>query len=241
MANRTFKVPEGMVIERDMDIPMDDGLVLKADVYRPDTRAPVPVIMTMGPYGKGVMYQDHYKPMWDWLVGKHPDILGRSTRSFLTWETVDPEIWVPWGYAMVRVDSRGAGRSPGYLDIFSSRETRDFYHCIEWAGTRPWSNGKVGLNGISYYAINQWHVAALQPPHLTAMVPWEGAADPPRRHPVEQVHGGVVSASGGGGAAWKPQRAVGSLDERTLDGAQGTVREGAPGQPMRQPHQCARA
>jgi uncharacterized protein len=89
---RRVKVPQGMVIERDVDIPMDDGLVLKADVYRPEAKGPVPVIMTMGPYGKGVMYQDHYKPMWDWLAGKHPDILRSSTRSFLTWETVDPEI-----------------------------------------------------------------------------------------------------------------------------------------------------
>ena len=187
---RRFKIPQGTIIQRDVDVPMDDGLVLKADVYRPDTKDGVPVIMTMGPYGKGVMYQDHYKPMWDWLVGKHPDILAGSTRSFLTWETVDPEIWVPWGYAVVRVDSRGAGRSPGYLDIFSPRETQDFYHCIEWAGTQPWSNGKVGLNGISYYAINQWHVAALQPPHLTAMVPWEGAADAYRDW---YRHGGILS------------------------------------------------
>ncbi|MFQ5520068.1 MAG: CocE/NonD family hydrolase, partial [Candidatus Methylomirabilia bacterium] len=77
----------------------------------------------------------------------------------------------------VRVDSRGCGRSPGYIDHFSPRETKDFYNCIEWAGTRPWSNGKVGLNGISYYAINQWHVASLQPSHLAAMCIWEGAAD----------------------------------------------------------------
>src|SRR5471032_2770042 len=61
--------------------------------------------------------------------------------------------------------------------IFSPRETRDFYRCIEWAGVQPWSNGRVGLNGVSYYAINQWHVASLQPPHLAAMCIWEGAAD----------------------------------------------------------------
>ena len=158
-----------MVIERDLQVTMDDGLVLRADVYRPKTDAPVPVIMTLGPYGKGVMYQDHYKAMWDWLIAQHPDLLPGSTRSFMAWETVDPEIWVPWGYAVVRVDSRGACRSPGMLDIFSPRETLDYYHAIEWAGTRPWSNGKVGLNGISYYAINQWHVAQLQPPHLTAI------------------------------------------------------------------------
>jgi hypothetical protein len=146
--------------------------------------------MTSGPYGKGVKYQEHYKLMWDWLVEQHPDILAGSTRSFLAWETVDPEIWVPWGYAVIRVDSRGAARSPGYLDIFSPRETRDYYHAIEWAGTQPWSNSKVGLNGISYYAINQWHVAALQPPHLSAMVPWEGAADMYRDW---YRHGGILS------------------------------------------------
>lgn len=179
-----------MIIERDLPVPMDDGLVLRADVYRPDTNEPVPVIMTHGPYGKGVMYQEHYKTMWDWLVGQHPDLLPGSNRSYLTWETVDPETWVPWDYAVVRVDSRGAGRSPGYLDIFSPRETLDYYHAIEWAGMRPWSNGRVGLNGISYYAINQWHVAALQPPHLTAMVPWEGAADSYRDW---YRHGGILS------------------------------------------------
>lgn len=181
---------QNMIIERDVPIAMDDGLVLRADIYRPKTTAPVPVVMTHGPYGKGVMYQEHYKLMWDWLVEQHPDILPGSTRSFLTWETVDPEIWVPWGYAVVRVDSRGACRSPGYLDILSAREALDYYHAIEWAGTRPWCNGKVGLNGISYYAINQWHVAQLQPPHLTAMIPWEGAADVYRDF---ARHGGILS------------------------------------------------
>jgi putative CocE/NonD family hydrolase len=75
------------------------------------------------------------------------------------------------------VDSRGAGRSRGYLDIFSPQETLDYSECIEWAGTQPWSNGKVGLLGISYYAMNQWQVAALRPPHLVAICPWEGASD----------------------------------------------------------------
>ena len=154
----------GPLIEKDVSVPMRDGVVLKADVYRPEAGRPVPVLMTMGPYGKGVMYQDHYKPMWDWLVGKHPDILPGSTRSFLTWETVDPEIWVPWGYAVVRVDSRGAGRSPGFLDHNNARENRDFYNCIEWAAAQPWCSGKVGLNGISYYASSQWRAAALHLP-----------------------------------------------------------------------------
>ena len=97
---------------------------------------------------------------------------------------------MPEGYACVRVDSRGAGRSPGFIDPFSPRETKDFYHCIEWAGVQPWSNGKVGLNGISYFGTNQWHVASLQPPHLAAICIWEGTADWYRDM---THHGGIVS------------------------------------------------
>src|SRR5919202_1145113 len=89
----------------------------------------------------------------------------------------------------MRIDSRGAGRSPGYIDHFSPRETQDFYQCIEWAGKQRWSSGKVGLNGISYYGINQWHVASLQPPRLAAMCIWEGAADWYRDM---THHGGIV-------------------------------------------------
>ena len=84
---------------------------------------------------------------------------------------------MPEGYVCMRVDSRGCGRSPGRIDLWSPREAKDFYNCIEWAGIQPWSNGKVGLNGISYYAMNQWQVACLQPPHLAAICVWEGAAD----------------------------------------------------------------
>ena len=169
---------------------MDDGVALRADVFRPEGRDPVPVVMTLGPYGKGVRYQDGYRAQWDWLIGAHPDLLEGSSRSYLTWETVDPEIWVSWGYAVVRVDCRGAGRSPGYLDPFSPREVRDYAEAIEWAGTQPWSNGRVGLCGISYYAINQWLVASQQPPHLAAMIPWEGAADAYRD---QARHGGILS------------------------------------------------
>jgi len=90
---------------------------------------------------------------------------------------VDPEKWVPDGYVCIRVDSRGAGRSPGVIDIWSLREAQDLACCIEWAGTQPWSNGKVGLNGISYYGQNQWQTSALRPKHLAGICIWEGAAD----------------------------------------------------------------
>ena len=84
---------------------------------------------------------------------------------------------MPDGYVVIRVDSRGAGRSQGVIDIWSLREAQDLALCVDWAGEQPWSNGKVGLNGISYYAENQWQAAALQPKHLAAICTWEGAAD----------------------------------------------------------------
>ena len=192
-----------MIIERDLPITMDDGVVIRADVYRPKDDKPAPVVMAFGPYGKGVPYRVGYKAQYQWLVTTYPHILPGSTREFLTWETVDPEVWVPWGYACVRIDQRGSGRSPGYMDIFSPREIKDYYNAIEWAGQQAWSTGKVGLNGISYYAINQWLVASLQPPHLTAMIPWEGAAD---NYRDMNRHGGIQSNAFI--EAWYPRQVV---------------------------------
>jgi uncharacterized protein len=181
---------DGMRVEWDVPIEPDDGLVLRADVFRPPDDDPHPVILSYGPYAKGLAFQEGYPDQWRIMVREHPEVERGSSGRYQSWEVVDPERWVPDGYACVRVDSRGAGRSPGVIDPFSARETRDLYECVEWAGTRPWSNGKVGLLGISYYAINQWHVAAQQPPHLAAICPWEGAADWYRDM---THHGGILS------------------------------------------------
>jgi predicted acyl esterase len=177
MTRDTSEARDGMLIQWDVPIAMDDGLVLCADVFRPPADGRYPVILSYGPYAKGLAFQDGYPSAWQRMIAEHPDVAYGSSNKYQNWEVVDPEKWVPDGYACVRVDSRGAGRSPGHLDPFSARETRDFYACVEWAGTQPWSSGKVGLNGVSYYGINQWHVASLQPPHLAAMCVWEGAAD----------------------------------------------------------------
>lgn len=189
------EIRDGMRIEWDVPIEMDDGTVLRADVYRPVEDGRYPVLLTYGPYGKNMPFQVLYADQWRAMISEHPDVAQGSTCAYQNWEVVDPEKWVPDGYVCVRVDSRGAGRSPGHLDIFSPRETKDFSLCIEWAGTQPWSNGKVGLNGISYYAINQWQVAGLQPPHLAAMCAWEGAADAYRDW---HRHGGILSTFTGG-------------------------------------------
>lgn len=177
MTDDKSEVRDGMRIDWDVPIEMDDGLVLRADIYRPDDDAKYPVILSYGPYAKGLAFQDGYPSAWDRMAELHPDVTAGSTNKYQNWELVDPEKWVPDGYVCARIDSRGCGRSPGYIDHFSPRETQDFYDCIEWAGVQPWSDGQVGLNGISYYGINQWQVASRQPPHLAAMCIWEGAAD----------------------------------------------------------------
>jgi predicted acyl esterase len=184
------EVRDGMRIDFDVPITMDDSVVLRADVFRPLHEGKFPVILSYGPYAKNLAFQDGYPSAWQRMVEKHPDVTAGSSNLYQSWEVVDPEKWVPHNYACVRVDSRGAGCSPGFIDHFSPRETKDFYDCIEWAGVQPWSNGKVGLNGISYYGINQWHVASLQPPHLAAMCIWEGAADWYRDM---THHGGILS------------------------------------------------
>jgi predicted acyl esterase len=203
-----------MIVQRDLPVPMDDGLVLRADVFRPDGPGPFPVIMSLGPYGKGLPFSSEwFAARWERLLAGHPEITDGSSCVHMNWETVDPERWIPHGYAVVRVDSRGAGRSPGLLDLLSAREIRDFYLAIEWAGTRSWSNGRIGLCGISYYAINQWLVAASRPPHLAAILPWEGASD---HYRDMSYHGGILS--NGFFERWYPRQVLPMQHGRGTDG-----------------------
>jgi len=190
MTNMKSETRDGMRIDWDAPIAMDDGVVLRADVFRPIAEGKYPIILSYGPYAKGLAFQEGYKGNWARLTKAAPEVLQGSSNKYQNWELVDPEKWVPDGYACVRIDSRGAGRSPGYLDVWSPRETDDLCQCIEWAGTQPWSNGKVGLNGISYYAMNQWTVGALRPPHLAALCIWEGSSDYYREL---CRHGGILS------------------------------------------------
>ncbi|HEY5897320.1 MAG TPA: CocE/NonD family hydrolase [Burkholderiales bacterium] len=178
-----------MKIDWDVPIRMDDGLVLRADVYRPAAEGRYPTLLSYGPYGKGLAFQEGYPTAWEIMARDYPDAVANSSNRYQSWEVVDPEKWVPDGYVCVRVDSRGAGRSPGYLAHNNARETRDIYECVEWAAGQPWSSGKVGMNGISYFASNQWRAAAQKPPHLAAICVWEGWNDAYRE---SARHGGII-------------------------------------------------
>jgi hypothetical protein len=182
------EVRDGMKIEWDIPIPMDDGIVLRADLFRPNDDKKYPVILSYGAFGKGLAFQDGNKSAWDRMVTAFPEVERGSSCKYQVWELVDPEKWVPDGYACLRIDARGAGRSPGFMDPWSPRETKDIYDSIEWAALQDWCDGNVGMNGISYFSMNQWTVAQHKPPSLKAICVWEGAADWYRE---VTYHGGI--------------------------------------------------
>lgn len=153
---------------RDVSIVVRDGTTLIGDVFLPSSPEAAPVILTYGPYGKDIHFADFHPRFYESVDERGPNMV---------WEIPNPDWWTQQGYAVVRVDERGTGKSPGKLDLFSEQEQHDFYDVIEWAGTQPWSTGRVGLLGVSYYAILQWRVAVMRPLHLAAIVPWEAAAD----------------------------------------------------------------
>ena len=162
-------------IDRDVDVPMRDGAKLKADVFRPDDGGKFPALLNLGPYQKDKL----------WV----PDNL-EEKQKYMNWETVKPGMV---GAAGIRLGARRwpwLGQIAGPVRAMVHAEAVDFYDAIEWAAAQPWCNGKVGLTGISYYAINQWFVANLNPPSLKAIMPWEGFADIYRD---ALYHGGIFS------------------------------------------------
>lgn len=189
-AEKTQIVGNGVVFEKNVPIPMSDGSILMANVFRPEAVGNYPVLLSMSIYGKDIHTRDFKPDIWEEMRVLLPRLCETSSCAFHAWEVPDPEVWVPEGYVVIRVDARGSGKSEGKIDPFSPEQIRDFYEAIEWAGTQSWSNGKVGLAGISYYAIMQWAVAAQRPPHLAAIAPWEGANDTYRD---VGRHGGILS------------------------------------------------
>ena len=180
MAKSTLGISQpryDLVVQKDVEIPMRDGARLRADVFRPKSSTRFPVIAGIAAYHKDKV----------WVP---PPDLEEAPNKYMNWETPNPLWWVPRGYTLLRVDTRGSGKSPGQTNPWSPAESRDYYDAIEWAAKQPWSSGRVGTSGVSYFAMVQWLVANLKPPSLKAMIPWEGAADMYRDF---GYHGGLFS------------------------------------------------
>jgi hypothetical protein len=167
-----------MTIEWNVPVPVRDGTLLRLNVFRPVSDVPAPVIMSMHPYGKdgiGARGRNGRRLNFQYHVFPQPDPIRFS--NLTGWEAPDPAFWVSRGYAVVNADQRGAGSSEGRADLLSEQEALDYHDIIEWVAAQPWCTGRVGLDGVSYLAISQYRVAALRPPHLAAICPWEGFSD----------------------------------------------------------------
>jgi predicted acyl esterase len=181
-------IPDILLIEKDVTVTMPDGVRLACNVYRPNKPGRFPVILGMTPYGKDQTppvyspdgsfapdsYANYIQRLYTGGIG-----LGHQKISVLTaFEFADPAFWVPNDYVVVIVDQRGGFKSEGKLPS-AAQGGDDLFHLIEWSASQAWSNSNVGMVGVSALAMNQYDVAGRQPapPHLKAIIPWEGMSD----------------------------------------------------------------
>lgn len=161
---------DGMTIARDVAVPMRDGVKIYGNIFRPqDVEDELPTLMTWSLYGK------HGLKTFD--IFPNSGVPKGAVSKHAVWEGPDPLYWTKRGYAVVNGDSRGSWASEGDLEILSPQTAYDGYDVIDWIASQDWSNGRVGLCGVSYLAIVQWRIAQLYPPHLACINPWEGYTD----------------------------------------------------------------
>lgn len=169
MNHRTYDCGNGIICMQDECITLRDGTKMYADIYRPRTDEPVPVIVSWGPFGKRPS-----EGMDEWkLMGVPP----KTVSSMAKFEAADPAYWCRYGYAVANCDPRGVGHSEGDVSNFGLQDGRDGYDFIEWAAQQDWCNGRVGMFGNSGVGMVQWRIAAEQPPHLACIAVWEGTGD----------------------------------------------------------------
>ncbi|HLS49059.1 MAG TPA: CocE/NonD family hydrolase [Actinomycetaceae bacterium] len=169
-----------VVQEKDIVVPMRDGTRLYADIYRPaGAAADLPVLLAWGPYGKHNT-KDQLFPGSGVDAGMISELTG--------FEAPDPKYWCEHGYALVFIDPRGLYNSEGEARHNGPQEADDIYDTIEWLGAQEWTNGSVGMLGVSYLAGAQFIAGALKPPSLKAISPWECFTDWYREF---AFHGGI--------------------------------------------------
>ena len=184
--NPRREVKDGLTIDYDVTVTLHDGVKIYTDVYRPEgDEGPLPVMLLWSGYGK------HFR----WTPEQRARFTNNAPVSdYAPIEAQDPTTWCPAGYAVVVPDPRGINASEGEVSTWSPAEGDDIHDTIEWIAGQPWSNGKVGMGGASSFAIVQWFAGATRPPHLAALMPYDGMSDLyrevrlPRRHPQRQLH-----------------------------------------------------
>ena len=157
------------MIDDIVQIAARDGTSIGVRVYRPDGAGPFPALFGAAPY----RFDNNKLP---------------ASAQFLWRETGPIEWYVEQGYAYVHMDVRGSGRSGGPFEFLGRGEQNDLCDVIEWIGAQPWSNGKVGGIGQSYFCMVQWFMGALAPPALACIAAHDGLADAYR---AGCYHGGI--------------------------------------------------
>jgi predicted acyl esterase len=145
-----------MFQDEDVTVPMRDGVTLLADVHRPAEPGEYPVLVAASPYPRQIQN-----------LGAPAGFIEAGASDF----------FVPRGYVHVIANCRGTGGSGGTFGFLDGQERRDMHDLVEWAAQQPWSNGKVGMIGISYFAGTQMEAAVERPPHLKAIMPIAGTFD----------------------------------------------------------------
>ncbi|WP_326974884.1 CocE/NonD family hydrolase [Caproicibacter sp. BJN0012] len=167
---RTYQAGPGIICEQDVAVKMRDGVTIYADIYRPsDSAGKVPCIVSWGYFGKRPAEgQDDWK-----LMGVPPQAVSKMAK----FESADPGYWCRYGYAVANVDARGVGNSEGCVNLWGTEDARDGYDFVEWAAAQAWCNGRCTLFGNSGVCMENWKIAAEQPPHLACLAAWEGQSD----------------------------------------------------------------
>lgn len=132
-----------------------DGIALHTEVWLPEGEGPWPTILAMSPYNN----------------------LDRTLDPVGELETDFRDFYVKRGYAVVLTDVRGTGNSEGCMDMMGAKEQQDGYDVVEWIAAQPWSDGKVGMYGVSYVGTTPSAAAIMAPPHLTTIVPVAGVTN----------------------------------------------------------------
>lgn len=158
-SDRSYQKSYGIEVDADVGIRMRDGARLSGRVYRPAAEGHYPVLLAVSPY-------QH-----------ETDAIPHST--LFLWREIGPAAWYveAHGYALVHVDVRGTGRSEGEYGFLDKVEQQDLHEVVEWCAAQPWSNGRVGGYGQSYYCWSQWFMGIMNPPGLKCIAPYDGAVD----------------------------------------------------------------
>lgn len=166
-------------------VTVRDGIRIAVAIYRPTGEGPFPVLFAASPY----RFDNNCLP---------------ATTQFMFRETGPIEFYVGQGYAYAHMDVRGCGRSEGEFEFLGPNEQNDLHDVIEWLGAQPWSNGRVGGIGQSYFCMSQWFMGIANPPSLACLGAYDGLNDPYR----DSVYSGGLLSNFFPSVWWNQNRTI---------------------------------